>query len=61
MYRYDEVMREIMGDRNLRKQYEAAKTEEEKMEIICETAFQLGWSEADYSAQMSQMIYPGSD
>jgi hypothetical protein len=61
MYRYNEVMREIMGDRNLRKQYEAAKTEEEKMEIICETAFQLGWSEAEYSAQMSQMNYHGSD
>lgn len=54
MYRYNEVMREIMGDRNLRKQYEAAKTEEERLEIICEAAFDMGWNEANYNQQMNE-------
>jgi len=49
LYRYKSVMQEIMSNRAIKKAYEAAKTDEERMEIICETAFQMGWDECEYN------------
>ena len=53
MYRTEQVMQEIMSRRDLRKLYEAAKTDAERMEIMCDTAFDMGWNEANYQQQMN--------
>lgn len=53
MYRTKQVMQEIMSRRDLRKQYEAAKTDAERMEIMCDTAFNMGWDEANYQNSVS--------
>lgn len=45
MYRYEQALKEIMNSYQLRKKYEAA-TDDEKLEMICESAFDLGWDAA---------------
>lgn len=55
-YYYDSVMKKIMRDRYIKKAYEAAKTDAERMEIICETAFEMEWDERGYEDSMNNMF-----